>query len=139
MPPRGKSTRELEANDNQLQSQLQQQQQDLKNLTATVNNLTQATGGNHTLLEQIVNQLQGLQNQNQQRGGVAHNTPNVATNDDDEEEYDEADDEEDDYGERVVARDYSLANFLKNGAKSFLGSTEPKEAEAWTRSIAKSF
>ena len=40
---------------------------------------------------------------------------------------------------QVQVGQYTLEKFIKNGAKSFKGSTEPQEAESWTLNMLKSF
>ena len=105
----------------EFQGQMQVQQGEVQNLTATINNMAQGFEATQAAINQL------LANQ----GGQPAVVPTVPI------------------PEPPVAVDvpvqnhhgnhYTLEKFIKNGAKVFTGTTDPEKAEAWTLNMLKSF
>ena len=123
---------QLQQQNQQLQDQLQQQQGEIQGLTATVNQIAGAVQATQAAVQQLVANQVAAQ---VQEDGVPVDPPQ---------------------GQQVLEENpaapaqapiqlpaivgqFTLEKFIKNGAKSFKGSTEPQEAESWMLNMLKSF
>ena len=115
---------QLQAQNEQLHNQIQQQELNIQNLTGVVNGLAQ----NFQATQEAIQQLLAQGNQ----GGQPLAEPQLPDEPEELEEPHEPIAIVPPAAAPVQLGIFTLEKFLKNGAKYFKGTTEPDKAEAWT-------